>query len=362
MKVSVQLARRLCRAVFVETMHIPAKTAEVATDVLVDANLRGIDSHGIQVLPYYTKRWSAGQIVANSTPVIVSETPATAVIDARQGMGHYASLFAVDAAIDRARKHGMGAAVVRNSTHNGAISHYTIHAARQGMIGISATACAPRVTPHGGTEGLHGTNPISYALPRQNSDPIVFDFSTGHSVAKLKEHAEHNGVLPEGRVLNVAGQPTTDPSALINGWILPVAGPIGFALALLVDGLTGGLADTSIGRQLPQISETSKPYDGSFFTMAISPDAFGGAGAFTVRINELVRQLESHTPQDPSNPVRWPGQRGWALRRQRLLDGIPISTTRWKTLIDDLSAGRVDIEPLAITSRNGVLVAGNQTP
>ena len=345
MKVSVRIARHLCRTVFVETMQIPTRIADVATDVLVDADLRGIDSHGIQVLPYYIDRWSAGQIVVDSEPVVVSETPSTAVFDARQGVGHYASLFAMDAAIDRARKSGIGAAVVRQSTHNGAISHYTVHAARQGMIGVAVTSCAPHVAPHGGTEGLHGTNPISYALPRSGSEAIVFDFSTGHSRAKLRKYADRHGTVPEGRALNVDGQPTTDPADLMSGWILPVAGHVGFGLALLVDGLTCGLGDAPIGRQIPLITETSAPYHGSFFAMAISPDAFGGTDAFAARINELVHQVDSHPSRDPSNPVRWPGQRGWDLRRQRLLEGIPISDTRWKSLIDDLKARGVELDP-----------------
>ena len=201
MIVSHENARQLCRTVFAETMRAPAPAADVAVDVLVAANLRGIDSHGISVLPYYLDKWRCGQIVPDAEPAVVSETPTTVVFDGQQAIGHYASLQAMDAAISRAREHGLGAAVVRQSTHNGAISHYTIHAARNGMIGIAATACAPHVAPFGGTSGLHGTNPISYAFPRGESDPLVFDLSTGHSSGKLKEAAQRDGRLPENTAL-----------------------------------------------------------------------------------------------------------------------------------------------------------------
>ena len=344
--ISVLLARRLCRAVFVQRMGTPDHIADVAADVLVEANLRGIDSHGIQVLPYYLEKWLKDQIVADSEPIIVTETTATVVFDARQGVGHYASLIAMDEAIARAGQSGLGAAVVRRGTHNGAISHYTAHAARQGMIGIAATACAPHVAPHGGTRGLHGTNPLSYALPRGDGEPVVFDFSTGHSSAKLHDHVNRHGTLPADRVLDAAGRPTTDPDDLKDGWILPVAGHIGYGLGLLVDGLTAALADSPIGQELPLVSDTSGPYHGAFFALAVSPDAFAGAEAFANRIGKLIRQVDSIPPQDPAHPLRWPGQRGWQERERRSRKGIPMPPEQWETLIDELAAGGVAVDPL----------------
>jgi len=341
--VSVALAQKLCQAVFVDTMNTPPHIADVVIDALIEANLRGIDSHGIRVLPHYLEKWSVGQIVPGSEPAVVKETKTTAMLDAGQGLGHYASFVTMNKAISSAREHGLGSAVVRQSTHNGAISHYTIQAAHRGMIGIAATACAPHVAPYGGTTGVHGTNPISYAFPREQDDPLVFDFSTGHSGAKMKNHAEREGLLPENRVINAAGRPTTNPAELKDGWILPVAGHVGYGFGLLVDGLTAGLADSPIGRQMPLASETSGPYYGSFFALAICPDAFGGSGPFEERFGYLIHQLESNQPQDPAKPVRWPGQRGWQFRKQRLREGIPIPKAQWDSLIERLSAHRVDV-------------------
>ena len=346
MKVSVDLARRLCRAVFSDAMRTPTPAADAATDVLVEANLRGIDSHGIRILPYYLDKWTVGQIVPDAEPMVVRATESTVVYDARQAVGHYASTLATEAAIARAAKMGIGAAVARGNTHNGAISHYAVSAARKGMIGIAATASAPHVAPHGGTAGLHGTNPLSYALPRGRSDPIVFDLSTGHSAAKLKDHAEREGILPAGWLLDAAGRPTTDPADVGSGWILPVAEHIGFGLALLVDGLTAGLADSPIGRQIPLVHDTSGPYHGSFFALAISPDKFAGSAAFVARIDELVRQIETQAPRDPERPVRWPGQRGWEIRRHRLREGIPVPAPQWQNLIDRLKSFDVDVDGL----------------
>ncbi|HAA62191.1 MAG TPA: hypothetical protein DCE39_14800 [Planctomycetaceae bacterium] len=341
-RIPVDEARRLCEVVFAETMGAPEDVTAAATDVLVDADLRGISSHGIAVLPYYLDKWQQGQIVADARPELVSDTTTTRVFAGHRAIGHFTSRYAMDAAIEKARSAGMGSAVVRNSTHNGAISAYTIQAARSGMLGIVATACAPHVAPLGGRHGLHGTNPFSYALPRPGSDPLVFDLSTGHSSAKLKDKAV-DGRLPEGTALDAEGNPTTDPADLKSGWILPVAGHVGFGLALLVDGLTAALADSPIGREIPLVHQTDGPYHGSFFCLAIDPEAFGGAGAFSTRIESLVEQIEEHPPRDPAQPVRWPGQRGWDQAKENRQLGFPMDARRWEELLEELRRFQVPV-------------------
>jgi len=335
-RIPVDEARRLCEIVFAETMGAPRDVTAAATDVLVDADLRGISSHGIAVLPYYLDKWQQGQIVPDAQLELVSETTTTAVFAGNRSIGHYTSRRAMDTAIEKARGAGLGSAVVRNSTHNGAISAYTIQAARAGLLGIVATACAPHVAPPGGRHGLHGTNPFSYALPRPNADPLVFDLSTGHSSAKLKDKADAGGRLPEGTALDAQGNPTTDPADLKNGWILPVAGHVGYGLALLVDGLTAALADSPIGREIPLVHDTQGPYHGSFFCLAIDPEAFGGSESFSARMESLVNQIEEHPAQDPAEPVRWPGQRGWASEQENRRLGIPFDSDRWDQLLEEL--------------------------
>lgn len=343
-RIPIDQARALCHLVFHDTLGAPPEISKAAVDVLVDADVRGIASHGIAVLPYYLDKWEQGQIVPTAEIELVSQTATTSLFAGNRAIGHYTSRQAMQSAIDKAHSSGMGSAVVRNSTHNGAISAYTIQAAREGLLGIAATACAPHVAPFGGREGLHGTNPISYALPRTGADPIVFDFSTGYSSGKLKDQATVTGRLPEDRALDADGEPTTDPDDLKNGWILPVAGHVGFGLALLVDGLTAALADSPIGREIPLVHETDGPYHGSFFCLALDPGAFGGAGAFSERIESLVNQVETHPPQDADRPVRWPGQRGWQLARENLEQGIPCEASRWEALLAELEKFGVDYE------------------
>ena len=343
MRIPMDQMRALSQRVFRDTLQAPADIAEVATEVLVDADSRGIHSHGVAALPYYVGKWQQGQIVPRARIELITETSTTAVFAGHQAIGHYASREVMKSAIEKSGKTGVGSAVIRNSTHNGAISAYTIQAARSGMIGIAATSCAPHVAPHGGRLGLHGTNPISYALPRGERDPLVFDFSTGHSAAKMKKQARESGQVPAGRLLDAEGNPTTDPSDLQGGWILPVAGHVGFGFALLVDVLTAALADSPIGQQMPRLSETSGPYDGSFFCLAIDPRAFTGMDRFAGRLETLIGQIESAPAQDPGQPVRWPGKQGWSNRRESLAAGVHFNGTEWKDLLTQLQCLGVNV-------------------
>ncbi len=326
----------MCRAVFAR-MGTPEHIARVAIEALIEASLRGIDSHGIQLLPLYLDLVDGGRVCPAAEPEVVAQTPSSTVLDACLGDGFYASMKATQHTVEKARTCGMAAAVVRRNNHNGAISHYAIHAARHGLIGIAATACAPRVTPHGGRQGLHGTNPMAYALPTGSDHPLVFDFSTGHSGAKLKARAQElGGRLPAGHVLDPAGQPSTDLEDLTAGWILPVAGPIGYGLGLLVNALCCGLADGPIGQQIPPVTRKEGPYHGSFFILALDPATFGGTGAFTSRLQALQQQISTIEPLDPARSVRCPGQRGWGLRQQRLHTGIPLADAAWERLLETL--------------------------
>jgi LDH2 family malate/lactate/ureidoglycolate dehydrogenase len=337
MQVALETARRMCQAVFTR-IETPEHIARVAIEALIEANLRGIDSHGIQLLPLYLDLADKGRLHAGIEPEVVVETAASAVLDAHQGDGFYASMEATQRAVDKAQVCGLAAVVVRQNNHNGAISHYAIHAARNGLIGLAATACAPRVTPFGGQQGLHGTNPIAYGIPAGTADPIVFDFSTGYSAAKLKARAaQTGGRLPADSVLDPAGRPSTDLEDLATGWILPVAGPIGYGLGLLVDALCCGLADSPIGQQIPPLSRTDLPYHGTFFILALDPAVFGGAEAFAQRVQTLLEQIGASEPLDPEQPVRFPGQRGWELRQQRLRQGIPLADQAWEQLLEALA-------------------------
>ena len=318
-------------------MGTPAHIAEVVTQVLLGADLRGIDTHGHRLLPYYLRQCNSGRTHAAAEPRVLAETATTVHLDGGQGLGQYGCTVATGRAVSKAAVCGTGVAVLNNSTHNGALSAYVGQAARAGMVAMGATACAPHVAPHGGAGGLHGTNPIAYGCPGSEPDaPLVFDLSTGHSAAGLRTAAASTGRLPEGRVLDAGGQPTTDPQQLGPGWILPVAGHVGYGLGLLVDILACALGGAAIGMQMPLPADSSSPYQGSFFILAINPAPLGGVEAFRRQIAELMRQVQAVPPADPAAPVRWPGERAAAEYASRSRNGIPVESGEWDSWLRDL--------------------------
>ena len=159
----------------------------------------------------------------------------------------------------------------------------------------------------------------------------------------MKKQARESGRVPAGRLLDAEGNPTTDPSDLQGGWILPVAGHVGFGFALLVDVLTAALADSPIGQQMPRLAETSGPYDGSFFCLAIDPRAFTGMDRFAGRLETLIGQIESAPAQDAGQPVRGPGKQGWSNRRESLAAGVHFNGTEWQDLLTQLQCLGVNV-------------------
>ena len=331
-RINPKEAHQISMRILEVRMGAPLHIAEATTSALIYASLRGVESHGIGLLSGYVKQWEQGRIVPDAEPKELKETKTTILLDAHQTLGHYASLKAADNAVEKAQNTGVGTAVIRNSNHNGAIGFYANRIAEKKMLGIVVSACAPHVAPYGGTKGIHGTNPISYAIPRKTGNSIVFDFSTGYSAAKTRKIANTTGHLPKGFMVNKEGKPTTAPKDIETGWILPTAGSIGYGLGILVDALTAGLADSSIGQEVPLVSNVRDPYCGTFSAIALSPDAFGGWGGFSSRIETLVEQIRSIPPQDPNHPVRLPGERGWEEQKIRSEKGIPIEEEELKNL------------------------------
>lgn len=332
----VDQARAFCADVF---RQLGASPEEVSTcaDLIVETSLRGIDSHGFMILPVYARRIRSGQIRPGARHEVVREGATTALVDGRQGLGHVTSTAVMDLAIRKAREAGVGAVSAYNLNHNGAISLYAMRAAEQGLIGLCMANATPRVVPHGGREGLHGTNPIAYAIPAGEEAPIVFDCATGHSAAPILRAKEACEPIPPGVALDREGSPTTDAAAAWEGWLMPVGGVIGYGFGLLVDVLVGALAGSCCGKDVPPVSDLVSPYGCGFFALALDPSRFGGAKRFGERVDFLVKSIRNCPPAEGTAEVRVPGHRGNAEKKRRLRQGIPVEGTAWRRLRRDLT-------------------------
>lgn len=354
-------ARRLCGDALA-LAGVPEDEVQIVADTLVEASLRGMDSHGVALLPTYIGRIRSGQMRPGSPYIVRRETAATALCDGQHGLGPVLAIRAADLAATKARSAGVGCVVLRDGNYVGALGYYARRLAEAGMVALAVANATPRVAPHGGRGGLHGTNPVTWAAPVEGGPPLVFDAATGYAAARVARAAADGEHLPPGVALDATGEPTCDPDAVRDGVLLPVGGHLGYGLGLLVDLLTAGLAAGPIGSEIPPVSEVDGPYGCAFTVLAIDPQALGGAGIFGARAASLVSQARSVPARDADRPVRLPGERSHECRAYRLREGIPVAAGQWAHLTAALAAagiaarrledGEVKVELLAGDLRN----------
>ena len=324
-------------------LGVPGEEARVCAETLVEASLRGVDSHGITLLGTFAERIHSGQMRPGRRPLVRRETAAAALVDGQHGLGPPLARWAAGLARDKARETGLGAVALRDANYVGALATYVEVPARAGLLALAAANSTPRVAPLGGRQGLHGTNPIAWASPAAAGEPLVFDAATGHSAAKVTQAAEEGRPLAPGIGLDPGGRPTTDPAAAKAGVLLPVGGVLGYGFGLLVDLLTGGLAGGPCGRQVPPVTELDGPYGCSFFVLVVDPAAFGGGLAEAA--GGLAADARATAPAEGADRVRMPGDRSRQVRERRLAGGIPVSGRRWQALAARLRASGVDPVP-----------------
>ncbi|MGQ9518066.1 MAG: Ldh family oxidoreductase, partial [Anaerolineae bacterium] len=236
-------------------LGVPPADAAICADVLITADLRGIESHGIGRLKYYYDRIKAGVQKPITEITVVKETETTAVLDGGHGMGHVIAHRAMRMAIEKARQWGLGAVAVRNSTHFGIAGYYPLMAVKEGMIGLTVTNARPAIAPTFGTEPMLGTNPIAFAAPTDLPYPFCFDAATSITQrGKIEVLEREEKPAPAGWIINAKGDPVTDPTTILreldagNVALLPLGGAgelmgghKGYGLAVMVEILSASL-------------------------------------------------------------------------------------------------------------------------
>jgi len=304
-------------------LGVPTADARLAARALIDAELEDQPSHGLARLPFMVRKLRHGAIALRPEMTVVASRGAVALLDAGNGLGAVAGNRAMEISIERAREHGIGACAVRNSNHIGAASFYVELGAAAGMVGLAFTNTPPALAPPGGLKPYLGTNPIAAAFPT-TGNPVVVDMATSQVARGRVLTAGRKGEsIPLGWALDAAGRPTTDPKAALEGSMAPLGGAKGFALALVVEALTGVLAGAGVG---PEIGGTyidaDRPSRVGHLLIAIDPSAF--APGFAERMTSLVGAIRAVEPIDPAVPVRVPGDRRHALRAERTRDGLGV--------------------------------------
>lgn len=315
--------RALTTGIFAK-LGMPADDAEFMGQCLVDADLRGVLTHGCRFIPTYYEWVKKGVVNLKPEYKVVAEGPGTVAIDADRALGHLPSAMAMRLCIERAKKVGIAAATVRNSAHCGAMAYYAQMAVDAGCIGNAVTNGGVAMAPHGGIDRLVALNPVAWAAPTNRPWAFNLDMATsvvaGSKVALAIEKGEK---IPFGWAIDADGNPTDDPHAAMKGAMLPLGGAKGFGLALTLDILAGVLSGGRFGANQGLEEFPVKEAQFSHFYMAIDIEHFMPLAQFKARMGELIDKLKSGRPAPGSAGVLLPGEIEYNTRLKHEAEGIP---------------------------------------
>jgi len=316
----------------------PQEDAQLATQVLLSADLRGVDSHGVARLSGYVRLWEKGRINTKPKVIVSYETPSTAVVDGDGGLGLVVAPFAMKVAMEKAKQVGTGWVSVKNSNHYGIAGYHAMMALNEDMIGISLTNASPLVAPTFSKERLLGTNPIAVAIPAREEPPFVADMATTTAANGKLEILQRKGMdTPSGWVQDKSGNPTTSANGVKEGGaLLPLGGDRehgshkGYALGAVVDILSAVLSGANYGPWVPPFVSFLDPLPnlvgegiGHFFG-AMRVDAFRPAEEFKGHMDQWIRRFRSAEPTPGHEKVLIPGDPERELEHIRKKEGIPL--------------------------------------
>ncbi len=332
MKVPAQLLTRQVKAIF-EAWGMKGEQVDIIVRMLLAADLRGIDSHGIALLPLYDEFRLAGKLTLNPEIKILRETPATALFDGGGGLGHYPSFKAMNLAIEKCLASGIGSVAVRNSNHYGAAGVYALLAAERGCIGLSTSSVwRQTVVPTFGVEPVFGTNPIAFAAPAGSHPAFCLDMATSTvALGKIKLAAMNGTPINPGWAVDEEGETITEPQeALRHGSMTPLGGTAemsshkGYGLGALVEILSTVLPGAFFATTRSRRHPNSDRYNVGHFFLALDPRAFRAEGEFEEDLAHLIDTLHTTKRADENQPVLVPGDPERACCEERSRDGIPI--------------------------------------
>lgn len=319
-------------------------TREAVLRALLHASRLGIDSHGVRLLPHYVRAFEGGRVNPSPTMRWAGGLGATAILDAGHGHGALAAYRASERAVELSRTHGMGAVAIRNSSHFGAAGAYALPAAEAGCIGLAFCNSDSFVRLHGGAERFHGTNPIAMAAPVEGGMPWLLDMATSAiPYNRVQLYKSLGTPLPAGTASIADGADTTDAEAA--EMLAPLGGEFGFkgaGLAGIVEIFSAVLTGMRLSNEILPMPgpDFSTPRELGAFVMAIDPAAFGEPAAFQAGMRRYLAAIGSSRGAQGQR-VMAPGEREWAVARERSVAGIPVDPQTMAAL--NALAARYDV-------------------
>lgn len=300
------------------------RAAMLAAEGLVEADARGLSSHGLMLLPMYLGRIEQGSVDPASVNEIVGDLGALVSVDCHNGLGQASAQDAMELAIERARIHGVGVVVARNAFHFGGAYRYSALAAAAGMIGVAAANTRPLMPAPGGAKAVVGNNPIAFSIPRSGAEAFTVDFALSEAALGKVRLAEAEGTeIPSTWATDSAGKPTSNPTEAIKGMLLPAGGTKGFGLALVIDMLSGVLSGGGFGADVNGLyADFSEPYNSANFFLAINASSLDDG--FTERATHLANQVLKSPMTEQGAVARLPGERSKNTYERSRREGVQL--------------------------------------
>lgn len=340
--IKAEQLRKFCEATF-QRLGFNKKDSAIISDVIILSNLFGIDSHGINRLQMYIQQLQAGYIDIHSQPEIVFQTPVSAVIDGKKGMGQLVSTMAMNIAIEKAKISGVALITVRNSNHYGIAGYYSLMASNEGMIGISMTNSLAAVVPTHGKESMLGTNPIAFSFPA-NPSPFLFDSATSVvSVGKIEVYDRLSKPIPLGWGLNSQGIDESDPKEVLNsifsgasglhplgGGNEEMGGHKGYGFSMIVEILSSII---SLGTTSNHIEQKEGEAGVCHFFMVIDPNIFGDPMSIQKHFENYLSEIRNSNKSNNQTRIYTHGEKEAESFLRRKADGLVLSEKTLEQLI-----------------------------
>jgi LDH2 family malate/lactate/ureidoglycolate dehydrogenase len=328
-----------------QSVGVAPSKAKLVAHSLVASNLRGVDSHGLQLLPFYVEQMEHGNINVAAEGHVASETAGCLTYDGENGIGQVIAEQCCEHAKRLGKAHGIAIVVTRESNHFGAAAFWAQRLSEAGLLGLVMCNSSPLVAPWQGKEPRLGTNPICVSVPGPESWLLDMATTTVAAGKIFRAHFNHQPSIPEGWAMDAEGVPTTDTETAMHGLLMPLGGYKGSGLAMMVELFTAVLGGGAMSTQLGGIRVFGHPARVSQTFIAIDITRFMPEDEFHARVEDLVAMMKSSAPAKGFDEVLVAGEPEWRAERERREQGIPISPGTWR----DLST---------IASRHGVPLPG----
>jgi len=331
-----------------EAVRVSAAKAQLVAESLVASNLRGVDSHGLQLLPYYLEQIEWGDMDPQADGRVISESGACLLYDAQNGIGQAIAETCCAHAVRMANSGGMAMVVARESNHFGAAAFWAQRMSDAGQIGIVMCNASALVPPWQGKEPRLGTNPICMAVPGGEEKPWLLDMATTTVAAGKIFKALINGQpqIPANWAMDSEGVPTTDPDTALKGLLTPLGGYKGSGLAMMAEILCAVLSGGAMSTELGGIRFRGKQVRVSQMFLAIDIARFLPLDEFRARMDRLIRIMKTTPPAKGYSEVLVAGDPEWRMDEERRRNGVPVGHGTWKALCE--AADRLGVAAPAV--------------